>query len=291
MVKANEDEALKQVNRSGFPFQLRVEAEVRSSSERHDWSVASREHPWVNPQTSSFGFIDLVLEHKQYSTFRMVIECKRVKADDARQLRWVFLLPDHELKPTEIATCLEVEGRANTHIQPPPLTDIRLWDNVRSVPASLQSEFCVLPNDEQRRQPILESLSVEVLESVEGLAQEEVSIVKSNGPPYILRLFIFPVIVTNAEIAVCRFTAKMVNIEDGTLSASNAEISSVPFIRFRKSLATGFPDRSVRDLQSASRARERTVFVVNAACISDFLSGWQVNPLDAMDGFAIQRIP
>ena len=35
----------------------------------------------------------------------------------------------------------------------------RVWDNVRLTPASLQSEFCILTSDEQRRQPILESLA------------------------------------------------------------------------------------------------------------------------------------
>lgn len=40
---ADDNGALKQVNRSGFPFQLKVEHEVRSSEQSHHWSVASRE--------------------------------------------------------------------------------------------------------------------------------------------------------------------------------------------------------------------------------------------------------
>jgi len=37
---------LKQINKSGFPFQLRVEHEIRMTEQQHGWSVASREHPW-----------------------------------------------------------------------------------------------------------------------------------------------------------------------------------------------------------------------------------------------------
>jgi hypothetical protein len=45
------DEALQQTARSGFPFQLRVEEEIRSTHKAHGWSVASREHPWVHPES------------------------------------------------------------------------------------------------------------------------------------------------------------------------------------------------------------------------------------------------
>jgi hypothetical protein len=84
-------DALRQVNRSGFPFQLKVEHDVRATENMHHWSVASREHAWDDLAGNS-GFIDLVLKHKQFSTFRLVIECKRVKADDARLLQWLFLV-------------------------------------------------------------------------------------------------------------------------------------------------------------------------------------------------------
>lgn len=168
---------------------------------------------------------------------------------------------------------------------------MRLWDDVCSTPASEQSEFCVLPNDEQRK-PILESLAAGVLDSIEGLAQEEVNIAKSQSPPYRLRrLFIFPVIVTNAEIAVCRFDSGSIRIDDGTIDPVNVEFTAVPFIRFRKSLAKVFPYGSFDDLQSANRARQRTVFVVNAASISEFLTGWDMHSKDPSEGFAIERIP
>jgi hypothetical protein len=44
----------------------------------------------------------------------------------------------------------------------------------------------------------------------------------------------------------------------------------------------------MNDLKAANRARERTVFVVTAAHIAEFLKGWEVNPLN-IGGFAIQK--
>jgi len=295
-------DALKQINRSGFPFQLRVEYEIRSTQADHHWSVVSREQPWTSPNITASGFIDVVLKHDDVSTFRLVIECKRIKADDARQLRWVFLLPDQESELTELASCFEVEGWRNQG-QPsvpngepgrpiseslPSWWDARIWDNVHLVPSSLQSEFCILQSDEQRRQPILESLAAEVLESIEGLAHEEVNIAKSQNPPRHVRLFIFPVIVTNAEIAVCRFSSNLVKIDDGTLDSQDVKISTVPFIRFRKSLTTNFLQGIVSNLQTVNRVRERTLFVVNATSISEFLKDWKMRA--QFEEYAIQKL-
>src|SRR5262245_38478462 len=137
---ATQAEVLKQVNRSGFPFQLKVEQEVLSTKQDHHWSIASREHAWRNPDLGSSGFIDLVLKHDQNPTLRFVIECKRMKADDSRQLRWVFLEPDRDSVSTELASCLEVEGWSNQADGSSTWEDVRLWDNVLSTPKSCESE-------------------------------------------------------------------------------------------------------------------------------------------------------
>ncbi len=129
-----------------------------------------------------------------------------------------------------------------------------------------------------------------VLESIEGLAEEEMNIAKSKGSNSHTRLFIFPAIVTNAEIAVYRFDPANIKINDGTLDVGYLEIQIVPFIRFRKSLATGFPQGSYSDLQLANRARERTVFVANAEYLNEFLKGRHLTPMDSFYGYAIQKL-
>ena len=166
-LNADDISALKQVNRSGYPFQLKVEYDIRSSEKNHHWSVASREHPWTSPEGKS-GFIDLVLKHNEYSTFRLVIECKRVKADDARQLRWLFLVENGKSDFMERASSFEAESDISA----------KVWDVVRVSPASLESEFCVLQGDEPRRS-LLEAIAKELLEATEGLAQEEIAVAQS----------------------------------------------------------------------------------------------------------------
>jgi hypothetical protein len=251
--------------------------------------VESHEHPWTSTDGTRAGYIDIVLKHTHFVTYRLVVECKRIKADDARQLRWIFLIPDVNAEPTPLASCFEVEGRGRRdNGSEPEWSDVRIWDNVRVWPASLQSEFCILHSDEGRRQSILESLAGEVLDSIEGLAEEEVNVEKSldRGRS---RLFIFPAIVTNAEIAVCRFDPAKIKITDGTLEAGDVEITTVPFIRFRKSLATEFPQGVFYHLDAANRARERTVFVVNSTSLSEFLKDWKMDALPDRE-LAIKRL-
>ncbi|MCY7351296.1 MAG: hypothetical protein LH606_11605 [Cytophagaceae bacterium] len=90
-------DALKQVNKSGFPFQLRVEDEIKQSVLHHRWYVLSSEQPWENADAGRSGFIDLVLTNDSMHQRNMVIECKRMLADnkdnETKTLKWVFLIP------------------------------------------------------------------------------------------------------------------------------------------------------------------------------------------------------
>jgi len=69
----DEEETLKQLNRSGFPFQLRIEQDIQSTKTEHHWEVATREHLWPESNDdSSSGFIDLVLRHEEFKSDRLV---------------------------------------------------------------------------------------------------------------------------------------------------------------------------------------------------------------------------
>jgi hypothetical protein len=276
--------ALKQVNRSGFPFQLKVEDDIRSTEAKHHWSVAGREHAWHDSEGNN-GFIDLVLKHKEFSTYRLIIECKRVKADDATQLQWLFLVEEARADSVVRASSFQVEADI----------EVRVWDDVRVMPASLESEFCVLKGDEPRRASLLESLAKGLLDSTEGLAQEEVNMAESirnseqNPRGLYVRLFLFPMIITNAKIAVCRFNPSRVKLDHGMLEPDDAEIFEVPMIRFRKSLATDFPEGVFYTLDGANKARERTVLVVNAEHLTDILQKWQMGTMPDRP-YAIERL-
>lgn len=293
---ANQDETLKHIWKSGFPFQLRVEDEVRSTRSTHNWSIATREHPWTNKETESSGFIDLVLSPDLFVTYRMVIECKRVKADDRRQLQWLFLVPEGEKQEAQVASCLEVGGTTtiNARIGETDLSEtgwdhVRIWENVNILPKSFESSICVLPSDDSKSQPILERLASAVIDSVEGLGQEEIKIHQSKSHVVRLLVFLFPVIVTNAEISICSFNPNNVSILDGTIDASATTIMTVPFIRFRKSLATTFPEGTFSNLKEANEARELTVFVVNASALPSLLKDWKMSSRDLSGRYAIQN--
>ena len=278
------EETLTTVNRSGFPFQFRVFDEIQRTSSLHKWSVSTWEHPWLNRPTETSGFVDLVLENTAVHTQRMVIECKRVRAQDKRQLQWVFLIPVGEAKPIRTASCLEIECQTQDR---GIISDIRVWDNVDVIPDSPEAEICILPSDETRNKPILEHLASYVLDSVQGLAQEEVNIQTTQAGAGHLRRFIFPVIVTNATILLCQFNPRLINIKDGTLDDSSTTLTPVPFIRFRKSLSTRFPEGTFHSLAQANTARHRTVFIVNADSLPAFLKAWQMYPKGT---FALERL-
>jgi hypothetical protein len=241
-------------------------------------------------ENDSSGFIDLILSHQEFPGDRLVLECKRNKSDDLRQVQWLFLLPESNFSQTGKASCLEVEGPLPQRqvewpkIVPSPWRDIRIWDDVTVVPSSFQSEFCLLSGDEPKRQPILETLCGERLESIDGLAQEEVNINQSQKERK-LRLFIFPVIGTNANLKACQFDPSDIQITDGTLNLQSVKIIDAPFIRFRKSLVTKFPEGNFTNLKEANRARERSVLVVNAQHLIEFLKAWKVTTTH----FAIQK--
>lgn len=285
------EQLLNQVNASGYPFQLMVANIVSETTREHGWTVASQEHPWKSPDGSNSGFIDIVLESQ--NTLRLVVECKRNKAQDSRQLNWIFLLPGTSVeKEQQLASCLEVEGWTESNEQPGSnpgqvWRDLQIWDNVRLTPASLQAEFCVHPSDGSAKQPTLEKLATEVLDSMEGLANEEVQITRSMNENH-RRLFVFGAIVTNSLLSVFRFDPSKVKPTNGSLDLNDVTIEEVPFIRFRKSLATDFPKGSFRNLKASSRARERTVFVVNAEKLPEFLKGWETRGTGEFGEYAIQ---
>jgi hypothetical protein len=73
------------------------------------------------------------------------------------------------------------------------------------------------------------------------------------------------------------------------LDTSYVEITTVPFIRFRKSLATSFPLGGFYYLEAANKARERTVFIINATSLPEFLKNSNMGPLPDRD-YAISRL-
>ncbi len=244
-------------NSSGFPLQIRVANIAESTS---IWRVFLEEHPWQSDNTKYEGFLDLVLiktssEYKRDDA--MVIECKRV-----RETAWVFLIPDPQPNQRYHARLWEskyacIEGKWNKFG----------WVDRTADPSSFESQFCAIPGQEKGRRTLLERIAAELIEATEALALQEKRHAPADYDFY--RLYI-PVIVTTAELIISHFEPESVSLKDGCLPPDSV-FETVPYIRFRKSLATNLASSLGRDIQEMHEMTERTVFIINAQRVQDFL--------------------
>lgn len=249
------------VNSSGFPLQIGLKHQIEKTRNQHGWKVLSSEHPWRHASTGSDGFIDLILVD-QHDVQVMVIECKRVL-----NTSWTFLIPSKETKPRR---------HVNSWLTFTQNNQVKRfnWLDVTPAPFSAESEFCVVPGQDNKSKPMLERTSSELVEATEAFAKEECTINKPSTE--FLRIY-FPVIITTAEINICNFDPDEINIETGEIT--NSSFETVPFVRFRKSLTTHHNPSGYRSLRDVIMAQERTIMVVNANEVLSLLSNWDLGQL------------
>ncbi|MGB8857304.1 MAG: hypothetical protein WCC58_11635 [Burkholderiales bacterium] len=243
------------VNQSGFPLQIGIAHQVRQTKESHGWNVIYTEHSWTNSTNETSGFIDIVLENKQ-GNLVLVIECKRLLDSE-----WIFLNQGHEIKARNHAKVWITKGVQGN----PSICD---WNDFAIDPASPESDFCVVRGQDNNSRPMLERLAAGVISSIEGFAFEQLPLVGRTGRAKVI-IFI-PIIVTTAKLKICTFEPDKITLGDGTIKEE--KLQEVPYIRFRKQLSTAHYhvnlDYSHSDQASA---KERTVFVVNAEKLIEFL--------------------
>ena len=143
-----------------------------------------------------------------------------------------------------------------------------------------EAQYCVVDGQDPKARPMLERIASNLVSSTEGFAREEMPRVQNeNG---CLRVYI-SVIVTTAKLSVCSFDSQLIALSTGEIA--NAEYKEVPFLRFRKQLASHreIPKFcEIRKLHLSARyreiakAKESTVFIVNSESFSDFLQRFEV---------------
>ena len=245
------EELNKLINASGFAFQLAIEHTIRATNYKHSWHVVSREHPWSSGDSD--GFIDLVL---QKGAVTGVVECKRT-----RDAAWVFIVPEKEDTKAIGSRALWVAGDKGI-----PLSG---WDLVQHLPSAHIASFCVVRGSGENDRPLLERLSSTLLASVDALADEEVGILRKRHAGW--HGFYLPIIVTTAELHMCKLDPGAVNIGSGMIDT--AKFEAVPYIRFQKGFSTKLPPGfNPPNLSGAGRGYERTVWVVHAQSLVDLLS-------------------
>lgn len=264
---------LDQVNSSGFLYQVRIGHEVQSEAHSHGWELKCSEYRWSDPDTGEEEFIDLILKR---GNVEIVIECKRVSGGS-----WIFLVPNNasNIHRTRVLWAVKTgSGKGDSS-----------WDDVLFNPQSLESNLCVMPGKNERDKPLLERTASKLVRSAEAISRDEFSLPRSPLPTRQLRIYI-PVIVTNAQIQVCRFDPERIDLSSGLLSEGNFQ--TVPFVRFRKTLSTGIvtQERDLIDIADLNGQMERTIFVINGSELNSFLAsnGDRFYPCDEFDGFPWQ---
>jgi hypothetical protein len=249
-----ENTLLDLVNLSGYPLQIGIENMISQSSQSHPWKVTAREHYWRNDELKKEGFIDLLLS---WGSARMVIECKRMLDRD-----WIFLITDIKKYNRNDVRLLETFITQSSSSYE--------WKDVEYGPSSFESQFCIMGRERDR--PSLESLSSELLMSIDSLANEEKSITLSYPNPSPARRAYIPVIITTANLHVCTFHPNDINLDEGRVTTSSFE--NVEYIRFRKGLSTADINniQSANDIRELNKLNERTVFVIQANKFVTFLS-------------------
>ena len=113
---------------------------------------------------------------------------------------------------------------------------------------------------------MLETLAGTLLQSIESLAEQELSLNWNHD-----QRFYIPMIVTNAKLFLHKFDTSDIDISQGTLLKEHSIFESVTAIKFRKSLSTHIePIKKGADLLEAGSEQERTVFIINESGIEDF---------------------
>jgi hypothetical protein len=246
------------VNASGFLFQERVADEIERNRQLHGWEVALSEYPWKDRETGKEGYIDMVLK---MDAMLIVVECKR-----PRDGIWVFLVPDYRGKSIRTSRCLWTKCNSGK-------TEAVRWSDLTTNPGSHEAFFCAVRGKGEGDLPMLERLSVQLLNAVDSLAAQELMLKQSSDE---LKVY-FPTVVTTAKLAICRYDPSKVSLENGEIGNGEGEFEEVSLVRFRKSLSTNLSSFPATDnLKQVAEESERTVFVIQASGLSDVLRRWSI---------------
>lgn len=254
MMAARTNDFLEILNSSGYPLQSKIEEVVSSLGKSSPWSVLLSEYSWANSTRGKEGYVDIVLSHHNVS--RLVVESKRL--DPAK---WVFIVPK------EASNGVSRFRLAWSH------GFFVGWDDLNVLPKSYEARFC---SGFEKQRFTLESIASTLVEAVNFLSVEEGLHQMKDRPNHYVYV---PTIVTTAKLFVCPLDHDHVSLETGKL-IENPECVEVPYIRFRKTLTTEENDDVKGDIETISILRERSIMVINSACMPEFLSQfhWEADP-------------
>jgi len=272
-VEPMSNDPLSIVNASGFAFQLSLTELVRASAHKHQWDVTTTEHGWQDGATPRF--IDFVLSR---SWVRLVVECKRPQSAN-----WVFLVPDPKRRRRAEPSASFRALYLRNHDTKDGTVGVCGLTNMHQWPVSWESAHCALLGHAKGERPMLDRLAAELVRSAEAVAAQSWGLdslrqVRGYNAPVPVVSGYLPVIVTTAQLRVCRFDPEVVPLDTGHLPADGAEFEVVPYVRYRKSfdaptIAHGDQRHDIGELEAAA---QRSVVVVNALHFIDWLTQFEI---------------
>jgi hypothetical protein len=227
------------LKKSGFPLQTRVEYEIRERR-ASGWKVLASEHPWRS-RDGDDEFIDLIAN---CGTVVLVVECKK-----AQERSLLFLRPVGHETTGKVRTCTV------WHIEPNRGAGLPFGSAIKDIdlgPDSYRAAFCVTTDTSSQR--LLEQDACPVVFAADVLDERFLEKHQLGRSSFL------PVIVTTAALYTLRYEPTEISLETGSYDKLDPnEIEQIPWVRFHKTL-TAQPSRVAR-----------TVFVVNAAALPNFL--------------------
>ena len=244
---------------SGFPFQTAV---AKAVSTLEGWQVIAEEFPWRD-DAGADQFVDLVASNDR---FVVVIECKKTQKEIL-----TFLDPLTSGAKVARSRVLYLE-----QIQDSTKRMELFWADRFLSPVSFESAFCVVStSDSGKDQRLLERDGSRLVRGTDAYATHYHRTFKVKQQPEPDR-FVIPILVTNAKLFIARYDPGKVSMETGQFETPpHAEITSVDWVRFRKSFTSYGP----RDVGP------RTVYVVAAQSLVTFLQ-----QLSLSDGTVLGKI-
>ena len=247
------------LDRSGFPFQLRVADEIRAGmpGRASDWEVLE-EHGWqFKPRTEPdflAGYADLALRHPALPDVHVVVECKRQEPGSL----WVFL----RRQPWDHTKALTVTRRLHANANRIAWVEFSAADKL----AAGAAFYCAIRRPDGSKGELLEDLAATVLKACEAMAMAE-----PLEPGRDSKWFI-TVIVTNARLFLASgLEPHRIDLGTGEVPR-DTKFEDVPVVALTKNLWSS-ASFGAHPMDELNRRRNRTVFVVNATSVySSFLN-------------------
>jgi hypothetical protein len=245
MDKQNDSIIQKALLDSGFPFQTAVADVIRQTPQ---WSIETEEFPWQD-NNNSVQFLDIVAK---CGNIFVGVECKKTRKDI-----YIFLKYDESCRDNnDRVRCFYLtQMKDTTHRMEVYCDD---WS---MEPFSIESSFCVVgPDKTNKNQRLLERDAQLLLGGLDAFVKKHRREYQPRSDHESDFLYL-PVLITNAPLHIADYKPSDISLETGEFLSLPKIISKSTWIKFAKTFTPackrydGF----------------RTIFVVNALYLSDFL--------------------